>query len=78
MIEENKTCLGAMIYSFFGGVMLGAGLALLFAPMSGRETRSAIAHEFDELKEKLIKLEEKIHKTDDSDAGFDTSEEDFI
>ena len=65
MIESNKTCLGAMIYSFFGGIMLGAGLALLFAPVSGREARSAIANEFDELKEKLINLEEKLHKNDE-------------
>ena len=66
MIESNKTCLGAMIYSFFGGMMLGAGLALLFAPVSGREARTVIANEFDELKEKLINLEEKLHKNEEA------------
>jgi gas vesicle protein len=77
MVENNKTCLGAMIYSFFGGMMLGAGLALLFAPVSGREARSAIAHEFDELKEKFIKLEEKLHKNETTTTS-ETGDEDFI
>jgi len=77
MIENNKTCLDAMIYSFFGGIMLGASLALLFAPVSGREARTAIANEFDELKEKLIKLEEKLHK-DDAAATSKTPGEEYI
>ncbi|MCK5057173.1 MAG: YtxH domain-containing protein [Candidatus Aminicenantes bacterium] len=77
MVENNKTYLGAMIYSFLGGMMLGAGLALLFAPVSGSEARSAIANEFDEIKEKLIQLEEKLHKPDAGSIS-ETPDKDFM
>lgn len=69
MAEHNRSCWGAVIYSFFSGALLGAGLALLFAPVSGKEVRQAIGSEFDELKDKLKKMEEKMHK---SGAAFNT------
>lgn len=77
MNMNNKSCWGAMIYAFLSGTLLGAGLALLFTPVSGKEVRSAIAHEFDELKEKMKKMEEKISNSSgiiDSEASY----EDFM
>jgi gas vesicle protein len=62
MAEDNKTCWSAFLYSFFSGALLGAGFALLFAPVSGIEARHSIANEFGDLKEKLVQLEEKLHK----------------
>ena len=39
VIEKHSSGMG----SFFLGLAIGAGLALLFAPQSGRETRATIA-----------------------------------
>ena len=45
---------------FILGAAIGAGLALLFAPAKGSETRKQLAKKFDELKNKIqeIDLEE--------------------
>ncbi|MCK4761262.1 MAG: YtxH domain-containing protein [Candidatus Aminicenantes bacterium] len=77
MAEHSRSCWGAVIYSFFSGALLGAGLALLLAPVSGKEVRNAIGNEFDEFKDKLKKMEEKLHK---SGAAFNAEtgyEEEF-
>ena len=42
MEERNEKLNGALL--FVGGGLLGAGLALLFAPQSGRKTRRDIVH----------------------------------
>lgn len=62
MADDIKSGLIRIISSFFSGALLGAGLALLFAPVSGKEARHAISNEFDDLKEKLVKFEEKMDK----------------
>lgn len=40
--EESGNSFGSLILPFFIGGVIGAGLALLFAPKSGRETREII------------------------------------
>ncbi len=45
---------------FVAGGLIGAGLALLFAPVSGKEARQAIGNKYDELKDKLKRMEEKV------------------
>ena len=62
MTENNNSCVGGVISAFFTGALLGAGLALLFAPVTGKEARRSIAREYEELKGKLKELEKKIHK----------------
>jgi gas vesicle protein len=62
MEENKKSCWGTLAYSFFTGALLGAGLALLFAPVSGKETREAIHNQYDDLKDRLKKMEEKMRK----------------
>jgi gas vesicle protein len=52
-----------MFFSFLTGAVIGAGLALLFAPQSGKETRKQIK-DFsgklsDEVKDGVEKLSEK-------------------
>lgn len=52
-----------MFFSFLSGAAIGAGLALLFAPQSGRETRRQI-RDFSEklgseVKENVEKISEK-------------------
>lgn len=52
-----------MFFSFLSGAVVGAGLALLFAPQSGKETRKQIKDFSDklggEVKEEVEKLGEK-------------------
>ena len=43
---------GSVLLSFLLGGVVGAGLALLFAPQSGRETREKIKDLADDVKEK--------------------------
>jgi gas vesicle protein len=43
---------GSVLLSFLLGGVVGAGLALLFAPQSGRETRQKIKDLRDEVKDK--------------------------
>jgi gas vesicle protein len=52
-----------MISAFFAGALLGAGLALIFAPVTGKEVRNTIVHQYEELKEKIKELEKKLHKS---------------
>ncbi|MCI0471322.1 MAG: YtxH domain-containing protein [Candidatus Aminicenantes bacterium] len=63
MAENNKSCWTSMLYSFLTGAVIGAGVALLFAPVSGKEARKYIGDEYDELKSKLKRLEEKLHRS---------------
>ena len=52
-----------MFFSFLTGAMVGAGLALLFAPQSGKETRKQIKDFSDklggEVKDGVEKISEK-------------------
>lgn len=48
---SNPTC--GIVTSFLTGAMLGAGLVLLYAPQSGRETRDDIVGLSDDLLEKV-------------------------
>ena len=57
---------GDNLLAFVGGALLGAGLAALFTPTTGEETRKKIKDtwdtEYDNLKSKLKDLEQKIEK----------------
>ena len=74
MAENNHSCVSGIISAFFTGALLGAGLALIFAPVTGKEARDTIAHQFEELKEKIKELEKKLHKPG-SKIPFETTEE---
>src|SRR6185369_4542931 len=43
MSEEKGICAGTVLVSFVAGAAVGAGLALLYAPKSGKEMRETIA-----------------------------------
>ena len=40
--ESSCCCAGSVILSFFTGSLVGAGIALLVAPKSGKETRQRL------------------------------------
>lgn len=43
MSDEKGICAGTVLVSFVAGAAVGAGLALLYAPKSGKEMRETIA-----------------------------------
>ncbi len=53
-MSEEKCCSGgaSVVLAFLAGGLIGAGLALLYAPMSGRETREKIGGLAGDLKAK--------------------------
>ena len=63
MAENNHSCVSGIISAFFTGVLVGAGMALIFAPVTGKDARHTIVHQFDELKKRIKELEKKLHKS---------------
>ncbi len=55
---------GEHLFSFLGGALVGAAIAILFAPESGEETRKKIKDTFDreyqDLKTKFNNLENRV------------------
>ena len=52
MRDESGSAAGTVIFSFFLGGLVGAGVALLLAPKSGPETRQKIKEIADDVKGK--------------------------
>ena len=59
MSEENS---GAGVGYFLAGLGIGAVIALLFAPRSGKETRDMIAHKAEEGRDFVVTKSEEIRK----------------
>ncbi len=53
---EEKSTFGTFLIGFLSGAAIGAGLALLFAPQSGKETRDKIKDMADDVKDKIEDL----------------------
>lgn len=77
MAENNHSCVSSGISAFFAGALLGAGLALLFAPVTGKEARQTIVNQYEELKEKIKELEKKLHNAPDKFPIETTSDEEM-
>lgn len=64
MSEEQGVSAGTVLVSFVAGAAIGAGLALLYTPKSGREMRENIADltddAVDKIKEYAKEAQEKI------------------
>ena len=64
MSKEEGVSAGTVLVSFVAGAAIGAGLALLYAPKSGREMRENIADltddAVDKIKEYAKEAQEKI------------------
>ena len=52
MSENNSTPVGGFLAAFTIGALVGAGIALLYAPRSGEETRRLLAAKTQEFKGK--------------------------
>lgn len=56
MDEQTIIIKKGSISSLFTGIAIGAGLALLFAPRSGRETRNMLTEKSTELRERAVEI----------------------
>ncbi len=74
MREEGGYGTGSILLSFLLGGLVGAGVALLLAPQSGRETRQKIRDLTDELKDKAVdyagSIKERVTSTIDKGKEF--------
>lgn len=55
-MSEEKCGSGGILLAFLAGGLVGAGLALLYAPASGRETREKITGVAEDLKKKTEQM----------------------
>lgn len=77
MRENDGHSTGTVFLSFLLGGIVGAGLAMLLAPQSGRETRKRIKEFADDMREKAEDYVEDIKKgvTSTVEEGKDFYEE---
>lgn len=71
--EDNGVSTSTVLVSFLAGAALGAGLALLYAPKSGREMREQIGDladdAVDKIKEYALEAQDKIKATLEEGKG---------
>jgi gas vesicle protein len=67
--EESGCSTGCTILAFFIGGLVGAGVALLLAPQSGKEIRQKIKELADDAKEKATKYAEEVKSKVTSAVG---------
>ena len=60
MSEKRGNCAVTVGVSFLTGALIGAGVALLFAPVTGKDAREIIGDKMEDMKEEIKKLEEKL------------------
>lgn len=74
MREEGGYGNGSILLSFLLGGLVGAGIALLLAPQSGRETRQKIRDFTDDIREKAVdyagNIKEKVTSSIDKGKDF--------
>jgi len=81
-MESNHTSTSAVLLALLGGAVLGAGIALLYAPQSGRRTRSKIkelGEDAEEMaQEMLAKAEQEVERLKHKAQEWGTRGKDFI
>lgn len=58
-MNKDKCSSGAFMAGIAAGAIIGAGLALLYAPQSGEETRKQIKKKAEEVKNKAIEAKKE-------------------
>jgi gas vesicle protein len=62
MHHKDTNISGVIVFSVFVGALIGAGMALLFAPQSGRKTRRKIGDIAEDAKEYATDSAKKMKK----------------
>ncbi len=57
--NDHDTCWGSILLAFAAGAVIGAGIALLYAPQSGKETREMLARKAGDFKDATVDAYEK-------------------
>ena len=76
MYRDDSCSSGVTLLSFLTGTVIGAGIALLYAPKTGRETRELLYDYSNDLKEKTKLMPRNVRDSADSmiDRGRDMIE----
>jgi gas vesicle protein len=59
-MADNGSNVGGILVAFMAGMVVGAGVALLYAPQTGKETRRMLAKKADELKDEAEEIVEDV------------------
>ena len=81
-MNSNESSTSNLLLAFLGGAIVGAGVALLYAPQSGRRTRQKL-RDFSEdaeeyAREMLTKAEKGMEKAEERGEEWAQKGEDFI
>jgi gas vesicle protein len=55
-MADNGSNVGGILVAFMAGMVVGAGVALLYAPQTGKETRRMLAKKAEELKDEAEEI----------------------
>jgi len=69
MADEHSSSVCGIVTAFAIGALVGAGVALLYAPQSGKETRELLARKAREVKDKAGELKDR------AEEAFDDAKE---
>ncbi len=63
MAENGSNNVGGVLVAFMAGIVVGAGVALLYAPQSGKETRKMLAKKANEFKDEAEEIVDDVLET---------------
>ncbi|MHB9022894.1 MAG: YtxH domain-containing protein [Armatimonadota bacterium] len=73
---DESTSVFGILSGMLVGLAIGAAVALLYAPQSGRETREDLAESLNELRERVDDLTHKV--ADEAQARFAETKADIV
>ena len=59
---QKKTNVTGILFAFVGGVIAGATVALLFAPMTGKKLQKKVSNVADKVVDKVDDLQDKVRR----------------
>lgn len=59
---KKKTNVTGLLFTFVGGVIAGAAVALLFAPMTGKKMQKKVSNVADKVVDKVDDLQDKVRR----------------
>lgn len=59
---NKKSNASTLLFTFVGGVIAGAAVALLFAPMTGKKLQKKVSNVADKVVDKVDDLQDKVRR----------------